>query len=186
MFCPSPTPTRSARVPAGARRQLWWPRYQHIHQQLFILSYRTHTVGPNLTGGQGNVLNSRAARGHPRPVPLCNLSLLSTLPLHPAVARYNIILCPDSGTCCRQFEIKNKLVGNTRRYRRASMDTPADCSIPFQQVLQPSSPPSFDGGWGEGDNTSLFIENKSALCGPRGCRQLCSLSPGPLSFSAVS
>lgn len=102
---------QGARVPAGAHRQLWWPQYQHIHQQLFILSYRTHTMGPSLTGGQGNVLNSRAAPSHTRPVTLCNLSLLSTPPLHPAVARYNIILCPDSGTCCRQFEIKTSWWG---------------------------------------------------------------------------
>lgn len=96
LFCRALSP-QGARVPAGACRQLWWPQYQHIHQQPFILSYRTHTMGPNLTGGQGNVLNSSAALSHRRPVTLRNLSLLSTLPLHPAAARYNIILCPDSG-----------------------------------------------------------------------------------------
>lgn len=96
MFCRALSP-QGARVPAGACRQLWWPQYQHIHQQPFILSYRTHTMGPNLTGGQGNVLNSSAALSHTRLVMLCNLSLLSTLPLHPAAARYNIILRPDSG-----------------------------------------------------------------------------------------
>lgn len=104
--------------------------------------------------------------------------------LHTAVARYSIILCPDYGTCCKQFEIKNKLVGNMIRYLRAHfIHSEYPCRLfHFSKLRNHSSLSLFAKRGEKKNNTSLFTENRSALCWSRGYTHRLRLLTHPQPF----